>query len=197
MIRLFLGDDCSGRVGAADNAFSDTMSYVVKPAEKRHLESFPSIERAAAEMFSLKDLPLQLRSELTSMDVFQDAMRNGLLWVAVNESDAAIGFLLADIVDGNFHIKEMDVHPDHAGRGLGTKLLYCAFCAASEQNYRYITLTTFEHIQWNAPFYRRHGFTVMRERHCGKKLSAIIAEERKRGLKNRIVMYRKVSLENP
>jgi ribosomal protein S18 acetylase RimI-like enzyme len=46
--------------------------------------------------------------------------------VTVDESDVAVGFLLADIVDGNFHIKEMDVHPDHGRKGLGTKLLHCA-----------------------------------------------------------------------
>jgi len=172
------------------------MRYTVKPAENHHVHVLPSIERAAAEMFSLEDLPLERRLDVTSIDVFQGATERGLLWVAVNERDAPVGFLLADIIDGNFHIKEIDVLPGFAGKGIGTKLLHCAFDAALKQRYACITLTTFEHIQQNAPFYRRQGFSVLTEVNCGKELSAIIAKEKACGLKNRIAMCRNMFLEN-
>jgi ribosomal protein S18 acetylase RimI-like enzyme len=169
------------------------MNYVVKPADKGHLKSLPAIERAAAEIYPLEDLPLTLRSEVTSIDVLQDAHRRGLLWVAVDKADVAVGFLLADIVDGHFHIKELDVHPDHQRKGLGTKLLQCAYEAAAERRFQLITLTTFEHLQWNAPFYRRHGFSVMNETHYGEDLSTIMAYEKEIGLENRLAMCRIVS----
>jgi ribosomal protein S18 acetylase RimI-like enzyme len=168
------------------------MNYVVKPADKRHLKSLPAIERVAAEVFPLEDMPLTLRSEVTSIDVLQDAYRRGLLWVAVDEADVAVGFLLADVVDGHFHIKELDVHPDHQRKGLGTKLLQCAYDTAAERRFQLITLTTFGHLQWNAPFYRRHGFSIMSETHYGEELSAIMAYEKEIGLENRLAMYRKV-----
>jgi GNAT superfamily N-acetyltransferase len=169
------------------------VSYTIKPAENHHVDVLPSIERAAAEMFSLKDLPLKHRSDVTSRDGFQNARGRGFLWVAVDEHDVPVGFLLADIVDGNFHIKEMDVLPDLNGRGIGTRLLQCACNAACDQGYEYVTLTTFAHIAWNAPFYRRRGFSVMEAKHCGVELSAILLEENNSGLKNRVAMCKQCS----
>jgi len=135
------------------------MSYTIKLAENNHVDVLPSIERAAAELFSLKDLPLKHRSDVTLRDDFQNAKGRGFLWVAVDEHDVPVGFLLADVVDGNFHIKEMDILPDLNGRGMGTKLLQYACNAACGRGYQYVTLTTFEHIAWNAPFYRRRDFS--------------------------------------
>jgi GNAT superfamily N-acetyltransferase len=166
------------------------MSYTVKPAENHHVDVLTSIERAAAEMFSMKDLPLKHRSDVTSRDDFKNAKGRGFLWVAVDEHDVPVGFILADIVDGNFHIKEMDVLPDLNGRGIGTRLLQYAYNAACGQGYGYVTQTTFAHIAWNAPFYRRQGFSIMEAKHCGEELFAILLKEENRGLKNRVAMYK-------
>jgi GNAT superfamily N-acetyltransferase len=82
----------------------------------------------------------------------------------------------------------MDVHPKVAGRGIGTKLLKCAIDEALRRRFDYVTLTTFEHILWNAPFYCKRGFSTVAEVHYGKELSAIIEKEKASGLKNRIAM---------
>ena len=164
------------------------MHYIIKPAESQHVDVLPSIERAAAEMFSLKDLPLKHRSEVVPRDDFQNAKERDFLWVAVDEHDVPVGFLLADIVDGNFHIKEMDVLPELTGRGIGTRLLQCACNTACDQGYEYVTLTTVVHIAWNAPFYRRRGFSIMEAKDCGEELSALLLEEKNSGLKSRVAM---------
>jgi hypothetical protein len=51
----------------------DTMNYMIKLAEKQHMERLPSIERATAEIIPLEDLPLMLRSEVTSVEMFKSA----------------------------------------------------------------------------------------------------------------------------
>jgi ribosomal protein S18 acetylase RimI-like enzyme len=162
--------------------------YVIKRAELHHMQTLPSIELAAAEMFSPEDLPQSFRTDHTSIYDLQSAGKHGRLWVAVDDHDIPVGFLMADIVDDNFHISEIDVHPDHVGRGIGTRLLHAALSEASARKYNAVTLTTFAHIPWNAPFYRSRGFSVMSEHNCGTGLSAILRNERLRGLKNRIAM---------
>jgi GNAT superfamily N-acetyltransferase len=144
-------------------------------------------------MFSCEDVPLAIRDDVTSLDVLQHARERGHLWVAVDPRDIPVGFLMAGTVDGNFHILEMDVHPDHTGQGIGRLLLRSAFNAASVNGFPGITLTTFEHVMWNAPFYSRMGFKVLDESRCGRDLLNILNNEKARGLKNRIAMYREVT----
>jgi GNAT superfamily N-acetyltransferase len=173
------------------------MSYTIKPAEKKHLAILSSIERDAAEMFSLEDLPLSNRKHVTTADAFRRARERGHLWIAVNLQDRPVGFLMADTVDGNLHIREMDVRPDLTRQGIGSRLLQCAIDAAVKNGHPCVTLTTFEHVAWNAPFYIRNGFSVLTEADCGRELLAMLHEERSQGLKNRVAMCRQVAGNNP
>lgn len=103
-----------------------------------------------------------------------------------------MGFLLAKVVDESFHIKEVDVHPACARKGLGGKLLEHSFTVARERNFSSITLTTFKHLPWNGPFYERHGFVSLEESEMGAELSEILRQEAKDGLNNRIAMRRHI-----
>ncbi len=51
----------------------------------------------------------------------------------------------------------MSVHPESAGRGLGTLLLAEVAARAREPGYTAITGTTFRDLAFNAPFYARLG----------------------------------------
>jgi GNAT superfamily N-acetyltransferase len=99
-----------------------------------------------------------------------------------------VGFALVQLVDGNAHLTEMDVHPLHGRKGLGSLLLARVVDWARSQRFRAVTLTTFSHVPWNAPFYQRAGFRVLAPAEVGPKLAEILAEEASRGLRQRVAM---------
>jgi len=168
------------------------MSYIVKPAAPHHVPALSAIEGAAATLFTERDLPEAVRNEPISSARFEDAQCNGRLWVAVNATDQPVGFLMADVVDDTMHIAEMSVHPDHSRRGLGATLLRHVLLVAEHHGHHAVTLTTFSHLAWNAPFYQRQGFVALGEDACGPELSALLAQERERGLQHRVAMRRQV-----
>ena len=84
--------------------------------------------------------------------------------MAHDPADRPIAYLLADLLDGGLHIEQVSVHPRYARRGIGRSLLERAAAHAVAVGAWVLTLTTFEHVPWNAPYYRRCGFRVVDER---------------------------------
>jgi GNAT superfamily N-acetyltransferase len=91
----------------------------------------------------------------------------------------AVGFACVEIVDGEAHLWQLSVHPDAAGRGVGTELIQSACGWARAEGYTAMTLTTFRDVPWNAPFYERMGFRVIDELPSG--LAAIREHEKEIG----------------
>ena len=94
--------------------------------------------------------------------------------------EPAVGFVSVRMVDGEAHIDQLSVVPEHGGQGIGRALLHHAVSWARHQRLPGVTLTTFSHVPWNAPFYRRVGFEVVSRPTPG--LAAIRADERERGI---------------
>ncbi len=163
-------------------------AYTVRPAVPSDLGALPAIEAAAAAMFPEADLPARLRSESTPSETFAAAQEEGRLWVACASSGEPVGFALARDVDGEAHLDEMDVHPRHGRRGLGARLLREVVAWARAGRRGSITLTTFAHLPWNAPFYAREGFRVLDAHELGPELAEILHEDSARGLRNRVAM---------
>jgi predicted N-acetyltransferase YhbS len=80
------------------------------------------------------------------------------------------------------HLEELDVHPDHGWRRLGTRLVRTVCEWASVRGYRAVTLTTFRDVPWNVPFYARLGFEEVPGALLSPALRAILEDEAKRGL---------------
>jgi GNAT superfamily N-acetyltransferase len=132
------------------------MSYDVLLAVRTHVPHLSGLEDAAGEVFSLEDLPEPARSAGIPRQQFESAVDAQRLWVAVEQgSEVPIGFLLVEILDGCWHVQELDVHPHHARRGTGSRLLDHALRAGASRGFATATLTTFEHVPWNAPFVSR------------------------------------------
>jgi len=94
------------------------------------------------------------------------------------------------------HLKEIDVHPDHGQRGLGTRLVGAVCEWAAHGGYTEVTLTTFREVPWNMPFYAGLGFEVVPASELSPNLLSIVADETRRGLDpaRRVVMRRRLSL---
>jgi GNAT superfamily N-acetyltransferase len=113
-----------------------------------------------------------------------------LLWVALAD-DAPVGFALLESSSRDVvHLEEMDVHPGHGRRGVGTALLRAVLGWAAESGYRAMTLTTFRAVPWNMPFYAREGFQEVPAPELGPDLAAVVQRETARGLdpETRVVM---------
>jgi GNAT superfamily N-acetyltransferase len=164
------------------------MNYTILAATRSHLPYLPSIEKAAEILFPIEDLPASLRSINTSLDDLKNAQQHDLLWVAVDESNIPIAFLLADIIDDCLHIAEFDVHPDYGNRGIGTELLKYVLLVANQRSFPAVILTTFEHLPWNAPFYSHHSFEILSDNLIGTEFTEIRKQEEISGLKRRVAM---------
>lgn len=84
--------------------------------------------------------------------------------------------------------------PDHQGRGLGRALVDRAEQWAKGRDLKALTLTTFDHIPWNRPFYEHLGFRVLADDEVGPGLRALRESEAAHGLHpaSRVVMRREL-----
>ena len=168
--------------------------YHIRAARAGDLDALPAIEQKAAARFAPYGLAETLSNILTPSELLGEGMQADRLWVATDESDRPVGFALASVVGDNAHLDELDVHPAHGRRGLGTALVEAVCDWASASGYRVITLTTLGHIPWNAPWYQRLGFRVLEEGELTEALRNLLREEIQRGLpaEQRVAMYREL-----
>lgn len=155
--------------------------YHIQLALPEHIPHLAGIELAAVELFSEVDIPPALRADTTSEKEFLEVQRAGRLWVALADADIPIGFAHVEIVDGVAHLEEIDVLPEYGRRGIGAALVR-AVCEWAAREYDAVTLTTFVHLPWNAPFYRGLGFREIPPSEIATGLAAIIEDEGRRGL---------------
>jgi ribosomal protein S18 acetylase RimI-like enzyme len=154
----------------------------IRPVSPGELETLQEIERAAGQCFAdvgmpeiADDVPLPV----TELDRYR---RAGLAWVAVDPKDQPVAYLIADPVDGGLHVEQVSVHPSYARRGIGRSLLERVATHAVAGGSPVLTLITFEHVPWNAAYYRRCGFRVLDEREWTPGLRAIREREAVHGL---------------
>jgi GNAT superfamily N-acetyltransferase len=80
------------------------------------------------------------------------------------------------------HLHEIDVHPEHARRGLGAHLIDAIARWAVQQGAKQLTLSTCDDIPWNGPYYARLGFRVLSEHELTADLRNIRRLEAAAGL---------------
>ena len=80
------------------------------------------------------------------------------------------------------HLQEIDVHPEHGRRGIGTHLVKTVCDWATVNGYRNVTLTTFRDVPWNMPFYMRLGFEEVPSSELTPELLFVIEDQVRRGL---------------
>lgn len=106
----------------------------------------------------------------------------GRSWVAVDDRDRAVGYVVVDIIDGFAHVQQISVDPGHEGQGLGRALLDAVERWAATLTMSALTLTTFDHVPWNRPLYEHLGFVVLDEDDLQVGLRAIRDAETEHGL---------------
>ena len=137
---------------------------MIRPVRHDELERLLEIEREAGRAFADVGMPEIAADDPGTAEALAEA------WVAVDEHDRPVAYLISDIVDGCAHIEQVSVAPSYARRGLGAALIDHLAALTG----RPLTLTTFRDVPWNAPYYERLGFRVFEP---GPELAALVRRE--------------------
>ncbi|WCD84564.1 hypothetical protein KPP03845_100887 [Streptomyces xanthophaeus] len=151
----------------------------VRPDELPRLQE---IERAAGRCFRDIGMPEIADDEPLPLHELARYQEAGTAWVAVDGAGTAVGYLIADRVDGGLHVEQVSVHPDSARRGIGRALLEHLAELALREGASCLTLTTFTEVPWNAPYYERSGFRLLDEAELSPGLRGIRDHEAAHGL---------------
>lgn len=162
-------------------------AFRICPARDTDAAALPDVQRSAGALFRtvpgiawVADEPVEPPAHYRPM------IARGHVWVAEDGAGAVVGCLFGEIADDAFHILELAVAQEAQQRGLGRRLLDAARDYARAKGLGAVTLTTFRHVAWNAPFYARYGFVEMTP--PTPYLAALVAAETARGLPHRCAM---------
>ena len=149
--------------------------FVIRPATVADLARLVRIEVEAGELFRDVGLTEVAGDEPRTEDLLE-AVAEHRVWVS--EAGAlAVGYVLAEVLDGAAHVAQVSVAPTYGRRGIGRCLVTPVEEWGRAAGRRSTTLTTFTDVPWNGPYYRRLGYDVLLAGSIGPELAAVIAHE--------------------
>ena len=169
----------------------------IRPTTLQDLPALQQIELRAGDLFRTIGMPDIADHPLPTTEALAAYQRAGHSWVAVDATDEPVAFVLIQLVDGQAHIEQVSVHPDHARRRIGRDLIDHVERWAADRGIPGLTLTTFRDVQWNGPYYERLGFTVLPSVERGPELAALMIEEAAHGLDPELRMAMRRSIHCP
>lgn len=156
--------------------------YRIRLANPEDLPSLADVETAAAKLFLSVGIDGSFLEGSVAEGLLQQAQEQRRLWVAVRGA-VCVGFALALFPSPDEPwLEELDVHPDHARRGIGRALVERVVSWARERNATSLSLSTFRDVAWNGPFYRTLGFHPLSPEKYSAQIEEVVEEERSRGL---------------
>ncbi|MEF2977084.1 GNAT family N-acetyltransferase [Subtercola sp. YIM 133946] len=160
---------------------------MIRQARVADIDTMIEIEDAANEMFRSIGMADVSDDPFPTVEYVAASVAAGAAWVHADDGRVT-AYLLAERLDRRAHIEQVTVHPDCARRGIGAALIRHAAEWAVIEGLDGLSLTTFAHVPWNAPYYRRLGFVELREPQWTKGLRHRVELEARRGLTDRVVM---------
>jgi GNAT superfamily N-acetyltransferase len=167
---------------------------VIRPARSDELEKLRELERAAGSIFRELGMDAIADDEPPSAATLAVSQAAGTAWVATDDADEPMAYLLVEVIDNSAHIEQVSVHPRAARQGLGRALIETAASWARQDGLKALTLTTYRDVPWNRPYYERLGFRIVDDAHITPGLRRLRAQEAAAGLDRwpRVVMQRSV-----
>jgi GNAT superfamily N-acetyltransferase len=157
----------------------------VRTATAADIPAVRDLERRAGEPFRAIGLPTIADDEPPAVADLVAAVDRGRITVidgtGAGEPDLVAWLWLSE-ADGDLFIEQVSVDPSCRGRRLGTALIGHAVNLARAAGRPGVGLTTFRTVPWNAPLYRRLGFSELTDDELGPDLRQIRDAERAAGL---------------
>ncbi|MBA8877953.1 GNAT family N-acetyltransferase [Phyllobacterium myrsinacearum] len=116
-----------------------------------------AIERASAARFLDIGMPEIAGDDPTPEAVVLKRIAQDRLFVAVDVQP--VGFVIFHVIDNHLYVEQIDVDPQYAGKRIGSALIGLVEERARAEARMGLLLSTFRDVPWNAPYYRRLGFT--------------------------------------
>jgi GNAT superfamily N-acetyltransferase len=151
--------------------------YQIRKAKNDDIAKLGDIEHAAAQVFTGVGLQWLADGDNVKVDELFDTCNAGTLWVAVGGDDEPMGFLAGHVLEEFLYIAEISVAPNCQRKGLSRALILAAEGFAVEKKLHGLSLTTYTHLSWNAPYYRKLGFVVVESDAVGPRLLEKLAVE--------------------
>ncbi len=156
----------------------------IRQAQIADAPLLPAIEISAVQNFQADpSLHFLLSMPVMSAEQHLEFMQTGFVLIAECDGKPA-GFLVAEAMpdEACLHVWELSVHQDFQRRGLGRQLLDAAARIAGEQGCSSLSLTTFDDVPWNRPFYESCGYKVLPAQQHNARFRSILELEQSLGL---------------
>jgi GNAT superfamily N-acetyltransferase len=153
----------------------------IRPAWATDCVRLQQIELATHEQFRVLGHHKVAEDPPDPVEVLAEYAELGRSWVAVDDDNEVVGYILVDVVDHLGHIEQVTVHPDHQGEGVGRALIEMAESWARRSGMPAVTLTTFSEVPWNKPLYEHLGFRILEGAEIGPQLRAVQEHEVAKG----------------
>ncbi|MBD9536804.1 GNAT family N-acetyltransferase [Stenotrophomonas sp. STM01] len=146
-------------------------------ARPEELALLPLIEQQAGQRLRGHPAWAVFSACPTDVAAFAQGLHARSLWVAESAQGGIAGYLLAGVLDEDFHVLQMDVSPQQGRQGHGRALLRHALAQGAGRGHRRAVLTTLSDVPWNAGFYASEGFAVWPRESWSAAMHAVMAEE--------------------
>jgi ribosomal protein S18 acetylase RimI-like enzyme len=131
----------------------------IRPGRIADFAAISQVELSAGTLFEGTHMAWAV-GDTTPLSILREAVENQALWVAGVDAEIA-GFLLAEAIDSDFHLREVAVSRAYQGCGIGRALVETAVAEAARRGLAAVTLTTDRTLPWNAPWYEKQGFAIL------------------------------------
>ncbi|REF27652.1 ribosomal protein S18 acetylase RimI-like enzyme [Xenorhabdus cabanillasii] len=156
--------------------------FTIRQTQTSDVSQLPAIEYSAAQLFRfIPDLAWIADGHVQTEQQHLEYIAQDNSWVALADKELPIGFMLAKPLGDGLHIFELSVHGDWQRKGIGKALIEKVIQVAKQRKLQSVTLTTFRHVSWNAPFYQRMGFSILDLQQMSEALKQILQDEIKYG----------------
>ena len=161
---------------------------VIRNARAEEAELLRALEDSAGQSFRASAHAYAADHPAHPTSVYANLAAQGLVLIAEDGGDP-VGFAACEAFEDALHLKELGVRQDRQGLGAGRALVAAVAETARRRGLPAVTLTTFEDVAWNAPWYARLGFETLEPSDLdGHRLGRELAEEAGRGLSARCAM---------
>lgn len=118
-----------------------------------------AIEFEAGERFMSVDMAGIADAPPMDLELVQSKIAAREIIVAVDADETCVGFVMFEPQPMRIYVQELDVLTSRSGRRIGAALLEQVAQLARARQLPQLILSTFREVPWNAPYYRRLGFS--------------------------------------
>ncbi|HEV2531587.1 GNAT family N-acetyltransferase [Phenylobacterium sp.] len=159
----------------------------IRLARPDEAELIRKIEDSAAARFKGSAHAYVTEHPAPPAKVYAAMAAEGLVLMADADGDP-VGFAACELHPDALHLKELAVLRHKQSQGVGRALIKAVAKEARRRGRTAVTLTTFQDLAWNAPWYARQGFVELGAGTLGERLREELADEDARGLASRCAM---------